>query len=158
MTLKTPRFRKAGFASDEEYKAAKAATLKTQKAALLATSVRGNKLLVLKAMWVRADWHRPVCTVTKEQLMADTGACLDTVKKALKALREEGSVKPMKNWQGGRRVPTTWQLRIAGRTETPSEQQTREQIMQRDHDATWRCLKGKFGAVRALEILDECKQ
>lgn len=87
--------------------------------------------------------------------MAETGACLNTIKAALKELREEGSIKPVHNVKGGRSLPTTWLLCVPGRAASPS--QDRDEALQaaRSRDAAWRFLSQKYGPARALEIMGD---
>ncbi len=110
---------------------------------------------ILEKMWDEADFDRPCVTITKEQLMALCRCSLHTVKMALKELREEGSVKPIKGWQGGRAKPTTWWLCIPGITTTPVDEQIQEIEEKRQREAAWQFLKGKYGPLKALELMGD---
>jgi hypothetical protein len=154
-TKRAPKWQRAGFASEAEYRSACAATRRTRKAAFLNTKAKLAQRLVLEAMWNKADFHRPVVTITKEQIMADAGCCYDTVRTSVRFLRNEGSIKPMKNWQGGRKVPTTWLLTVPGKEKSPSDDQMEIMETNRDREATWRFLSGKYGPLRAVEIMGD---
>lgn len=106
-------------------------------------------------MWQRADWHRPYVTLTKEQLMADLGLSLKTVQRAWQELREEGSIKPARNWQGGRSIPTEWYLAVAGQRSTPMDDHIEAQERKRNREAAWKFLRGKYGGIKALELMGD---
>lgn len=148
-----PRWKRLGFQNDGEYRAAISAKKRTEKAALAATSAKGETLHILENMWAAADYHAPRVTITKEQLMARCRVSVKTVKRAWKTLREEGSILPVANWQGGKGVPTTFRLRVAGFDQTPSDAQVSNMEAKRDREAAWRFLRGKYGPMKALEIL-----
>lgn len=154
MTLrKDPKWKREGFASEAEYRSACAATRATKKASLAATGMKNTPQNILRIMWADADFHRPIVTITKEQIMAKANCCLWSVKQALKALREEGSIKPIRNGKGGRSVPTTWLLGVAGQQSTPSDQHVAELEEKRSREAAWRFLSQKYGPAKALEIM-----
>lgn len=156
MTAKRdPKWKRAGFQNDAEYRSACATTRQTRKATFLRTRAKGCTLLTLEKMWLRADFHRPVVTLTKQDLVGDTRATLPTIKKALKFLREEGSVKPIKNWKGGKKVPTTWILKVPVSSESPADMNLEEIEAKRSREAAWRFLSGKYGPRKALEIMGE---
>lgn len=154
MTRRPPNWQRKGYQSDAEYRAACAATRRTKMAALAATKSRKTGRLVLEKMWGRAEFDRPTVVVTKQQLMADVGCCLDTLRAVLRELRQEGSIKPVKNWQGGRGIPTTWALRVAGHETTPADTQVEGMKEARNREAAFRFLAGKYGPSKAIEILD----
>lgn len=120
---------------------------------MAATKTKKTAHLILEKMWSRAEFDRPTVVVTKQQLMADVGCCLVTLKAGLKELRSEGSIKPLQNWQGGRGVPTTWQLRVPGCAETPADAQVDALKEARDRDAAWRFLSSKYGPLKAMDIM-----
>lgn len=153
MSARSPLWKRKGYPSDAEYKSACAATRMTRKAALAATSVKGLQLLLLEKMWNRAEFDRPSVTVTREQLMADTGCSLDSVKRAFRNLRAEGSIRPARNWKGGRGVPTTWLLRVAGVEQTPADVGAKAAQDARQRDAAWRFLAAKYGPLKARELM-----
>lgn len=152
---KEPKWKRLGFQSDAEFRRASSARRKTQQAALAATSAENTTMLILRVMWDDADWHQPRVTTTKAQLMSKARCSIDSVKRALRKLREEGSIVPIKGFQGGRHIPTTYLLKVAGTNETPSDTQIHYLEAKRDREATWRFLKGKFGPLRALEIMGD---
>lgn len=154
MTAKrTPKWKRSGYKSDEEYRAACSANRKTRRAAMAATKAKYTTARILEKMWDRADFDKPLVKVTKEQLMADCGCSLWSAKNALKELRDEGSVKPLRDWQGGRGVATTWRLCVAGGDTTPSDDQIKLMEAERERQAAWSYLAGKFGPMKAMEIL-----
>lgn len=156
MTMKrAPKWQKKGYQNESEYRAACAATRKTRRAAMAATKAHDGASRVLQVMWNEADFDKPRVTITKEQIMALAPCSLSTVKRALKELRAEGSIKPVKNWQGGRNIPTTWRLCIPGATTTPAEAQIEAMEAARNREAAWRFLKGKYGPVKALELMGD---
>ncbi|NVK16717.1 MAG: hypothetical protein HWE35_21300 [Rhodobacteraceae bacterium] len=156
MTKKrAPKWQRQGYKSDEEYRAACAATKKTRRAAMAATKARYTAARILEKMWDEADFDRPQVTITKEQLMAKCGCGLTITKQSLAALREEGSIKPMKNWQGGRNIPTTWRLCVSGCETTPADDQVQAMEAKREREAAWRFLSGKFGPLKAMELMGD---
>ena len=148
-----PGWVKKGYQSEAEYRAACSANRKTRRAALAATKAKYLEARILEKMWDQADFDKPIVTITKEQLMALCGCSLWTVKRALSELRKEGSVKPMKGWEGGRAKPTTWRLCVPGAESSPSDENTQQMEAKRDREAAWRFLSGKYGPAKALEIL-----
>ncbi|PJE25774.1 hypothetical protein CVM39_18895 [Pseudooceanicola antarcticus] len=120
---------------------------------MAATSAKGTRLLILEKMWSRAEFDRPSVTVTREQLMADTGCSLDSVKRAFRALRDEGCIRPARNWKGGRGVPTTWLLRVPGAADTPADHEAHRVQEARQRDAAWRFLSAKYGPLKAMEMM-----
>lgn len=149
-----PLWTRHGFQSDQEYKAACAATRATRKAAFLNTRSKGAHQAILRAIWDKADFHRPVVTITREQIIEKTGCSLSTVRRALIDLRTEGSIKPIRNWKGGRSIPTTWLLSVPGQSNSPSDQHIAAREAEKAREAAWRFLSGKYGPAKALEIMD----
>ncbi|PRZ47994.1 hypothetical protein [Tritonibacter scottomollicae] len=152
---RAPKWQRQGYRSEDEYRAACSATRKTRRAAMAATKARYTTARILEKMWDDADFDKPVVTITKEQLMAKCGCGLTITKNALAELRAEGSIKPIKGWEGGRAKPTTWRLCVPGSNTTPADEQVQALEEARARDAAWRYLSGKFGPVKALEILGE---
>lgn len=151
-----PKWKRAGYQNEPEYRAACAATKKTENAAMLATKLtQSGYVRVLQVMWRAADFDKPRVTITKQQIMAKAPCSLSTVKRALKALRDEGSVIPLKNWEGGSGIATTWRLCIAGHASTPADEHIELMEAKRKRDAAWRFLKDKYGPAKALEIMGD---
>jgi len=148
-----PKWKKRGYRNEEEYRAACSATKKTRRAAMAATSAEYSTARILEKMWDEADFDRPHVVITKEQLMSLCRCSVQTVKIAWKFLRDEGSIKPVKGWEGGRGKPTTWRLCVAGRDVTPSDEQIKHMEAVRDREAAWNFLKGKYGPLKAMEIM-----
>lgn len=154
MSKYQPKWKRLGFKDAGEYSGACRAKKKTQMAALIATKANGKTLDILRIMWERAEFHEPVVSVTKEQLMSDARCSLDTVKSAMAYLRSEGSIFPI-YMRGGRGLPSKYRLKVAGYDRTPSDDHIEVMAAERDREAAWRFLKGKYGPVKALEILSE---
>ena len=152
-----PKWKRLGFSSEPDYRAACTANRKTRAAALRATKVRKLRGRILPAMWDRADFHQPIVTVTRENLMSDIGCSLHTVKEAWRELKAEGSIKPIRNTLGGRNNAVTFRLCVANLPDrdTPISRHADQLKEAQDRDAAWRFLKAKFGPVKALELLDE---
>ena len=149
-----PRWAKCGFKTQEEYRAACAATKRTERAAMASTTATNGISRVLQVMWREADFHQPYVTITKEQIMAKAPCSLSTVKRAWRYLRAEGSIKPVRGWEGGAKVATKFKLCIAGRTDTPSDDHITVLEHERQRAAAWTFLRDKFGAQRAMELFD----
>lgn len=154
MTGNNPKWKRLGYKTHDEYKAACAATRATRKAALLATRTGLTHKYILEVIWRLAEFDRPECTFTKEQLMAEVGCSLDTVRRALRELRDEGSLFPI-SVKGGRHIPAKYRLRIAGAKSDPASNRVEEMKAERDRNARWKFLAGKYGALKALEMLEE---
>lgn len=147
-------WKKKGYKSPEEYSAACRANRKTKKAALLATGTKNTAYDVLRFIWDEAEFDKPVCTFTQQQVMAGTRAGRDTVQIALRQLRAEGSIKPI-YMKGGRGIPSKYRLGIAGQATTPSDEHLEVMEANRDREAAWRFLSAKYGPLKAIEILGE---
>ncbi len=156
MTQKRPpKWQRHGYQNEAEYRAACSAARKTERAAMAASKATHAASRVLQIMWRAADFDKTIVTITKQQIMQKAPCSLDTVKRALKSLREEGSIVPQRNWQGGSGVPTTWQLRVAGQRSTPSDEQVKAMEAKREREAAWNFLRAKYGPLRALEMLGD---
>lgn len=155
MTRSRPKWQRKGYASEAEYRARLSARAKTRNTALMATTVKATHRLIFEAMWNMGDFDSTQVVVTKQQLMAKANCSLDTVRRALRALREEGSIKPLKNWQGGAGVPTTWQLLVPGQNKTPLDRFAAKLEDEKNREAAWKFLKQKYGPLEALRIMDE---
>lgn len=69
---------------------------------------------VLEALIRKAEFDRPEVTITKPQLEIEARRTPKTIKKALKELRDEGSIVPIRNFVGGRGNAVTYRLCVAG--------------------------------------------
>jgi len=69
---------------------------------------------VLEALCRLAEFDRPEVTVTKKQLQSEAKRGITQTKAGLKFLREEGTIVPIRNFQGGRGNATTYRLCVAG--------------------------------------------
>ena len=155
MTSKQPKWKRLGFQSDAEYRSACSAKRKTEKASLLASGVKNKAHGILRILWQNSEFHAPKVTTTKEQIMAEARCSILTVKDALRKLRDEGSIKPIKGFKGGSGVPTTYLLKVAGHEKTPLDERILAMEAKRDREATWRFLRGKYGPMKALEIMGD---
>lgn len=154
-SIRAPKWKKKGYDTEADYRAACSATKKTETAAMAATKATNGASRVLQVMWAAAEFDRPSVTITKQQIMAKAPCSLSSVKRALKFLRDEGSIKPLKNWQGGSGVPTTWRLCVPGCKTTPADEQVEAMQAARNRDAAWNFLRAKYGPMKALEILGD---
>jgi hypothetical protein len=150
-----PQWKRKGYQAEDEYRAACSATKKTQRAAMASTTARNGTSRVLQVMWSNAEFDAPRVTITKEQIMAKAPCSLSSVKRALKELRSEGSIKPVKNWQGGSGVATTWRLLVPGASSTPADDQIEAMEAKRNRAAAWSFLKAKYGPMKALELMGD---
>ena len=148
-----PLWQRKGYRNADEYRAACAATRKTRRAAMAATKTGYTTARILEKMWDQADFDRPRVTITKEQIMSLCRCSLSSVKRAFIELRAEGAIKPMKGWEGGRAKPTTWRLCVPGSDASPSDDQLECMEAKRDREAAWNFLKGKYGPLKALELM-----
>jgi len=87
--------------------------------------------------------------------MTDIGCSLCTIKEAWKVLKDEGSIRSVRNSLGGRGKAVTFRLGIAGRTDTPVSELTGRLEADAKRDAAWQFLKGKYGPIKAMEIMGE---
>lgn len=60
----------------------------------------------------RADFKKPETTVTKNQLEEMLGYDRKTIQRALKFLKDEGSLLPVRNVEGGRGKAVTYRLQV----------------------------------------------
>lgn len=153
-----PKWQRLGFATDSDYRAACSAKKKTQRAALAASSATYTTFHILRIMWDRADYHAPRVTITKEQIMREARCSLKTVKVALQTLRAEGSVKPVAGIKGGRRVATTYRLQVVGGGKNAAQEHVEATEAERDRNTRFKFLAQKYGAIKAMEILDREEQ
>ena len=58
----------------------------------------------------RSEMDRPEVTISKREIEAKTGLCKKTIKKALQHLRALGVILPLKGFEGGSGVATTYRL------------------------------------------------
>jgi len=152
---RAPKWKQKGYQTEDEYKAACSATKKTERAAMAATRATNGTSRVLQVMWSLAEFDAPRVKITKQQIMAKAPCSLSTVKRALKELRSEGTIKPVKDWQGGSGVATTWRLLVPGAASTPADDQIEYMEAKRKRAAAWDFLKGKYGPLKAMELMGE---
>lgn len=152
MTKSTPKWKRKGYQTQAEYSAACRANKKTEKAALLATKTENTAYAILRIIWDEAEFDKPECTITKEQIMASARCGLTVVKQALKELRDEGSLKEI-YIKGGRGIPSKYRLSVAGQARTPSDEAIEAMQGKRDRDAAWRFLRDKYGPLKAMELM-----
>jgi hypothetical protein len=110
-------WRRKGYKSEADYRAACQRARSIKAKALAGSNARYAARAVLMAAchgpW--ADFDSCHVIFTKAQMQQYVGV-LDTktMKAALRVLRLEGSLVPVKNWQGGRHVPTTYSVQAVG--------------------------------------------
>lgn len=83
-------------------------------AVITGSAARCSARMVLMEMCRRSEFDAPETTVTKAQLVRVLGFTLKTVKAALAELRAEGSIVPIKHFEGGRGNATTYRLDVVG--------------------------------------------
>jgi len=79
---------------------------------LKASKSRGAARTVLLEACRRADFGKPETTVTKNQLEEMLGYHRKTIKRALRFLKDEGSLWPVRNVEGGRGKAVTYRLQV----------------------------------------------
>lgn len=75
---------------------------------------RLSQRLVLHVLCHAAEFDRPEVTITKPQIEDITGLAPNTVRAALRYLRAEGSIAPIRNVGGGRGNAVTYALQVPG--------------------------------------------
>lgn len=106
---------------------------------------------VLGVLCLRSEFDRPEVKITKDQLAEFTGLERKAVQKALRDLREEGVIVPIRNFEGGRGNAVTYRLEVVGQgdAETPKDDRAvrvrsmRQRLMAEDSRLT-------FGEAQAL--------
>jgi hypothetical protein len=81
---------------------------------LKASKARCAARAVLLEACRRAEFDRPETTFTKDQLQRSLGYTLKTIKAALQELRAEGSLAPIRHFEGGRGNAVTYRLQAIG--------------------------------------------
>ena len=76
---------------------------------------------VLSLLCHRAEYDKPEVTITKAQLSAVTGLERKAVQRALRDLRDAGSIVPIKHFEGGKGNAVTYQLVIVGQGGSEAE-------------------------------------
>jgi len=154
VTKRPQKWKRKGYETEAEYRAACRAKQRTEKAALLATKAENKALEILRILWRKAEFDEPVVKITKEQIMGEARCGLTTVKEALRDLREEGSLKPI-YLRGGRGLPAKYRLGVSGMSQTPSDEAIEAMQHERDREAAWRFLRDKYGPMKAMELLGD---
>lgn len=156
MTNKSgPTWKRKGYANPEEYTAKNSARAKTRNAAITATKVKGKHREILRVMWDHGDFDSTFVKITQQQIMAKADCSRGTAMKARKELIAEGSIVPVKDWQGGRGIVTTWQLKVAGKGETPLARYTHELEREKARQTRFRFLSQKYGGTKAIQMLQD---
>ena len=81
---------------------------------LKASSARNGTRQVLLVMMRLGSFYENQTRLSKDQIIAETRLHLNTVKAALKFLREEGTIRPIKHATGGHGMATTYSFHAAG--------------------------------------------
>jgi DNA-binding transcriptional MocR family regulator len=97
-----PKWARAGFASAAEYNEACSKARRSKEATLRASNARCGAARVLEYLVRRSDFHNMAVTTTKPQIMEDLRLDRKTVQRALKFLREEGTICAITNAKGGK--------------------------------------------------------
>jgi hypothetical protein len=82
--------------------------------ALKASKASNSKFSVLQALCRLAEFQRPEVTFTHNQLMEDLRYCDKTIRAAVAFLRAEGSIVPIRHFDGGRGRAPTYRICIVG--------------------------------------------
>lgn len=129
---------------------------------LEASNASGTAIAVLLAACsvMFADFYKPETTFTKDDLCELLNSGRRAVAVALKELREEGTLVPVRHFAGGKGNAVTYRLCVPGqgskagasavgkgRGLTPDEVRERK----------FRSLSRKFGAIQALEMMDRAE-
>ena len=130
------------------------------KQVVSASSKSGTAIAVLLAAVspFYVDFKKPETTFTKDDMCELLNAGRRAIAIALKELRDEGSLVPIKHFGGGKGHAVTYRLCIAGQGVNKigkhgegAEGMTPEEARER----RFRSLARKFGAVPALEMMKD---
>ncbi len=77
---------------------------------LKSSKARCGQRMVLQCMCARADFKKPEVVITKNQISDYTGLERKAVQRAIKFLREEGTIRPIAGERGGKGVAVRYQL------------------------------------------------
>lgn len=103
---------------------------------------RHSTRLVLEILCRLAEFDRPEVTVTKPQLRDESGLCANTVRAAMRELREAGTIVPIKNKLGGRGNAVTYRLIAMAEDREPAAAETAEAA------TVWDAISGHFKDAR----------
>lgn len=78
------------------------------------SSARNSARVLLLEICRRSEFDKPESTFTKEQVSETTQLSPTSVVRALRELRKEGVIVPVKGYTGGRGVAATYRLCIVG--------------------------------------------
>ena len=127
-------YRRKGYKTRADYDHACRTARKTKALALEKTKVRYSHWAVLSFVChgPYQQFDSTIVTFTKRQVCERLEIQdVKTVKAALRALRAEGTLVPIKNWQGGQGVPTTYRIFAAGQgSETDAAEPEGESMAQ----------------------------
>lgn len=157
MSIRPSKWKRLGYQSDAEYRKACSTTTKIKNRALESTEARLAHRQVLQYLWHKAEHDRPEVTTTKSQIMQDVGLTRPTVQLAIRFLKSEGSIVPIRGIYGGKGVPITFSLRVAKTSQNLGEIAIAEMREDRQRKAAFKYLASKHGGTEALRILDAKK-
>jgi len=103
-----------------------AAHIKNVTQAARAAGLKGSAFAVLAYMCAAADFDKPTVRVSKETICKRTGYHWDTVRIALRALRDAKFLDPVAYVTGGRHRGTVYVLRAGKGAENPPTLDTQE--------------------------------
>ncbi len=90
-------------------------------AALWHSKARGSARMVFMEICRRASFDRPESTFTKPQICEVTRLSRPTVQRALDFLRSEGSIVPIRHFDGGRGRAPTYRIEVIGQADSPQD-------------------------------------
>ena len=124
-------------------------------AVVKASNAQNGAREVLLEACRRANHLKPEVTFTKDQICDTCKMERPKCQKALRFLKAEGSLVPILNAEGGRNVPTTYAIRIAGQGEKIAEKgQSRGKTPDEERKAYWNAMRRKHGPIKALDMVD----
>ncbi|QIE44467.1 hypothetical protein G5B38_02390 [Pseudohalocynthiibacter aestuariivivens] len=115
----------------------------------------GARNLLLLAC-IKCEFDRPEVTVTKDQACDFLNTSRSTVQRALRELKAEGSLVPIRNAVGGHGLATTYSIRIVGQGDTAASvvAEGRGTALDDERERYFRAMARKHGAIKAAEFTD----
>ncbi|PIE10518.1 MAG: hypothetical protein CSA72_08405 [Rhodobacterales bacterium] len=112
---------------------------------LSASGSRLSARIVLQCLCHNAEFDRPEVTISRPQIAEQTLLCRNSILDALKILKEEGSITPIRNLAGGRGKAVTYRLQPAGQGATAGTNAAKEVGQGGLWDAVSDALRGQLG-------------
>lgn len=120
---------------------------------LAASKSRNGQRMVLLEMCRNAEFDRPEVTITKPQICNFTDLDRKTVQRAIRFLIEEGSIRAIRNPQGGRGVAVTYELVIVGGSQ-PDPQSESDRVRRRRDRISYLMKAEGVGYGQAADMVD----